>query len=59
MAAAIAVVHARNGFFAADDGSELPLSLGAAAVAIAFTGAGRWSLDHALGWTLAGIADAR
>lgn len=56
MIGAAVLVHSGNGFFAADNGYELPFVLGAAATAVAFTGPGRWSLDHALGWQLAGTA---
>ncbi len=38
---------APNGFFAADGGLEHPGVLGAAAVALAVAGPGRFSLDHA------------
>jgi putative oxidoreductase len=38
-----------NGFFAMNDGLELPLLYAAAAVALAFTGYGQHSLDTALG----------
>ena len=54
MLAATAVVHWDKGFFTMDGGYEFPLVLGIAAAAMAFSGAGRWSLDHALGWSLAG-----
>jgi putative oxidoreductase len=42
----------RNGFFAMNNGVEVPLLYAAAAVALAFTGFGRFSLDQALnvGW---------
>jgi putative oxidoreductase len=43
------VVHAENGFFAADGGYELVLVLGAASLAIAIAGAGRYSVDATLG----------
>jgi putative oxidoreductase len=51
-----------NGFFAMNDGIELPLLYAAAAVALGFTGPGLYSLDEALGlgklWdpTVEGIA---
>jgi putative oxidoreductase len=38
----------RHGFFAMNNGVELPLLYAAGAVALAFTGFGRFSLDHAL-----------
>jgi putative oxidoreductase len=47
---AIESVHWKNGFFAAKGGYEFNLQLLAIAVAIAMTGTGRFSLDHALGW---------
>lgn len=56
MVAAIAVVHWEKGFFAMDGGYEFPLALGVGAVAMAFSGAGRWSLDHAFDWALGGEA---
>ncbi len=54
MTAAIATVHAPNGVWAGKGGYEYNLVLIAAAVALAGAGAGAWSLDHALGWHLAG-----
>ena len=42
-------VHAKNGFFAAHGGVELPLVYGVGALALAATGYGRCSLDHAFG----------
>jgi putative oxidoreductase len=47
---AIESVHWKNGFFAGKGGYEFNLQLLAIAVAIAMTGPGRFSLDHALGW---------
>jgi putative oxidoreductase len=41
--------HWRNGFFAMNNGFELPLLYASAAVALAFTGPGLYSLDEALG----------
>lgn len=49
MLVAALVVHVENGFFAADGGYELVLVLGAASVAIAIAGAGRYSVDATLG----------
>jgi len=54
MLTAIAVVHWSKGFFNADGGIEHPLVLGVAAIATAFSGGGRWSLDNAFDWTLDG-----
>jgi putative oxidoreductase len=46
-------VHWRNGLFATNNGIEMPLLYGIAAVRFALTGPGRHSLDSALGlhWT--------
>ncbi len=41
-------VHRHNGFFIVKEGWEYNLVLAVAAVAVAGTGAGRFSLDHAL-----------
>ncbi|GAB3689159.1 DoxX family protein [Saccharopolyspora tripterygii] len=46
MAGAILFVHLPHGLFA-PDGFELPLAIGAAALAMGFN-AGNWSLDHAM-----------
>jgi putative oxidoreductase len=54
MLSASRLVHWPNGFWAQAGGYELPFALGAAAVAVAFTGPGRFSVDRALGWTLWG-----
>jgi putative oxidoreductase len=55
MIVAMISVHVRNGIFAAANGIEVPLLYAVAAVAIALTGHGRFSLDAALGldslWT--------
>jgi putative oxidoreductase len=45
-------MHASNRFFAADGGLEFPAVLGASAAALALTGPGALSLDHALGHRL-------
>jgi putative oxidoreductase len=47
MLGAIAFVHLAAGFFA-PKGVEFPLTLLAATIAFALTGAGRFSLDHAI-----------
>lgn len=47
---AIGTVHWRNGFWNAAGGYELNLVIIAAAVAIAATGPGRFSLDRLIGW---------
>jgi len=48
---AVMTVHWRNGFWASAGGYEFPLVIWAAAIAIATTGAGRFSVDRLLGWT--------
>ncbi|MYW64573.1 DoxX family membrane protein [Streptomyces sp. SID8379] len=50
--AGAAAVHAPNGFFAQGGGYEYPAFLGFVAAGLAVTGAGRYSLDHALGHAL-------
>jgi putative oxidoreductase len=42
-------VHLRNGFFVLNEGYEFVLNLGAASVALAALGPGRFSVDRALG----------
>jgi len=54
MVAAVATVHWPNGFFAGDGGYEFNLVLGAAALLVAFTGPGDWSVDHVVGWSMRG-----
>ena len=54
MLAAIAVVHWQKGFLDTGGGYEFPLVLAVAAIAMAFSGPGRWSIDHAVDWTLSG-----
>jgi putative oxidoreductase len=49
--------HWQNGFFAMNDGIELPLLYATAGVALAFTGPGMYSLDAVLG--LGELSDAR
>lgn len=55
MIVAAMTVHWRNGLFATENGIELPLLYGTAAVGFALAGPGRYSLDTALGlataWT--------
>jgi putative oxidoreductase len=50
MLIAIASVHWSKGFWATGGGYEYNLLILAAAVAVAATGPGRFSLDHAFGW---------
>ncbi len=47
--------HRGKGLWNSDNGSELPLLYGLIPVALAFNGAGQWSLDHAIGWAVAGL----
>ena len=49
MLVAIFSVNIKNGFFAMNKGIELPLLYAVAAVALAFTGAGAFSLDTLFG----------
>jgi putative oxidoreductase len=51
MIVAMVSVHLRNGFFAGGGGIELPFLYAAAALALAFTGAGAFSFDALLGLT--------
>jgi putative oxidoreductase len=46
--------HRDKGLWNTEGGYEYPLTLASVAVALGITGAGRYSLDHALGWSLAG-----
>lgn len=48
MIGAYAFVHAGAGLFVEQGGSELVLTLGAAALLLAVVGAGRYSVDHLL-----------
>src|SRR2546427_1350762 len=54
MIGAVVSAHWSKGFFGMNGGYEYPLVIAAAGVALAFTGPGRFSLDRALGWRLAG-----
>ena len=49
MTVAAKVAHAKNGFFAQAGGIEINVLYGAAALAFAMGGYGRYSLDAALG----------
>jgi putative oxidoreductase len=51
MMVAIATVHWSKGFWAGNGGFEFNLLIIAAATALAAIGPGRFSLDHAFGWT--------
>jgi len=50
MVVAVGAVHRRNGFFVTNGGFEYNLALWAVAIAVAASGPGRFSVDHALGW---------
>jgi putative oxidoreductase len=52
MLVAMISVHVKNGFFAVGNGIELPFLYAVAAVAVAWSGAGSFSLDHLLGLDL-------
>ena len=54
MVVAIATVHWTKGFFNTPGGYEFNLLIWTAAVAIAFTGPGTFSIDDAFGWSLWG-----
>lgn len=49
MLVAIFTVHVKNGFLSSNNGWELPSLYVAGALALAFGGFGRWSVDAALG----------
>jgi putative oxidoreductase len=54
MIVAIATVHLPNGFFNSSGGYEFNLLIAAAAIALAVTGPGAFSIDNALDLTLSG-----
>jgi putative oxidoreductase len=54
MISAALSVHLPHGLWASNGGYELPLTYGAAATGLAFTGAGSFSVDHAIGMNLSG-----
>jgi putative oxidoreductase len=56
MLVAAVSVHLEHGFFVQSQGFEYTLVLAAAALAVAFTGAGQLSLDAGLGWNLGGVS---
>jgi putative oxidoreductase len=47
--------HAGKGFWIYNGGNEYVLSVTTVVIALAFHGAGEWSVDNALGWDLAGL----
>jgi putative oxidoreductase len=48
--------HAGKGFWIYNGGNEYVLTNTAVVIALAFSGAGEWSADNAIGWDVAGIA---
>jgi putative oxidoreductase len=48
--------HAGRGFWIYNGGNEYVLTNTAVVTALAFHGAGDWSLDNAIGWDVAGVA---
>jgi putative oxidoreductase len=54
MVAAVLTVHLPNGVWATNNGYELNVVYAAIAFALAGVGAGNWSLDHVIGWDVAG-----
>jgi putative oxidoreductase len=55
MLVASLTAHRGKGLWVTNNGFELPLVYGVVAVGLAFNGAGQWSLDHAIGWDVAGL----
>jgi putative oxidoreductase len=55
MATASRTAHAGKGPWATNGGWEFPLTLGAVGATLAFTGPGKYSVDHALGLNLKGF----
>jgi putative oxidoreductase len=49
-------VHAPKGLWNTNGGFELPLVYAASAAALAYAGAGNYSIDHAIGWLASGGA---
>jgi putative oxidoreductase len=47
--------HAGKGFWIYNGGAEYVLTNAVVAIGLAFNGAGLWSLDHAIGWDVAGL----
>ena len=56
MIVAAVIAHVKNGFFITSGGYEYNLVFGVAALAIAFTGPGAWSLDALAGFETGGGA---
>jgi putative oxidoreductase len=47
--------HAGKGPWNSNEGWEYPVVLSTVALGLAFNGAGKWSLDHAIGWNVSGL----
>jgi putative oxidoreductase len=47
--------HAGKGPWNSNGGWEYVLVLSTVAIGLAFNGAGKWSLDHAIGWDVSGL----
>ena len=47
--------HAGKGPWNSNGGWEYVLVLSAVSIGLAFNGAGKWSLDHAIGWDVSGL----
>jgi len=47
--------HRGKGFWIYAGGAEYVLTNAFVVIGLAFNGAGRWSLDHAIGWDVAGL----
>jgi putative oxidoreductase len=56
MFVAAMTAHRGKDVFAQNGGFELPLINATVAIGLAFDGAGKWSLDNAIGWDVSGIA---
>jgi putative oxidoreductase len=56
MFVAARTAHGGKGVFASNGGWELPLINATVAIGLAFDSAGKWSLDHAIGWDVSGVA---
>src|SRR4051812_31647337 len=54
-AVAARTAHAGRGPWNADGGWEYVLVLSTVAIGLAFNGAGKWSLDNAIGWDVSGL----
>jgi putative oxidoreductase len=52
---AVVSVHWPKGLWNTNGGMEFPLSLAATALALVFTGPGRYAVDEVIGWNLAGL----